>query len=155
MLKVGDVAPAINATTHTGEAFSLSALRGLCTVVYFFPKAFTPGCTAEAKTFRDNYIELQMVGANVVGISRDNLKTQCEFAQSTHVPFPMIADDSGEICRAYDVLYPIIGLAQRITYIVSPGQVIEAVFRHHLDAKAHRNDVLRFVNVKYQSLIPR
>jgi len=155
MLKVGDVAPAINVTTHAGERFVLSELRGLCTVVYFFPKAFTPGCTAEAKTFRDNYIELQMVGANVVGISRDNMKTQCSFAASTKVPFPMIADEDGTICRAYDVLYPLIGLAQRITYVVNTEQIIEAAFRHHLDAKAHRNDVLRFVNTKFQGLLPR
>jgi peroxiredoxin len=155
MLKVGDVAPAINATTTSRERFVLSEMRGLCTVVYFFPKAFTPGCTAEAKTFRDNYIELQLAGANVVGISRDSLSTQCEFADAMKVPFPMIADADGAICRAYDVLYPLIGLAQRITYVINTAQIIEAAFRHHLDAKAHRDDVLRFVNTKFQALVPR
>jgi thioredoxin-dependent peroxiredoxin len=155
MLKVGDVAPAIDAVTHMGDRLVLSQLRGLCTIIYFFPKAFTPDCTREAKTFRDNYVELQMVGANLIGISTDKVATQCDFARSTQVPFPMIADPSGAICRAYDVLYPIIGLAQRITYVVNGAQRIEAAFRHQFDAKAHRDDVLRFVNTKFQSLRPR
>lgn len=155
MLKVGDTAPAIDAMTNTGQRFVLSAQRGLCTIIYFFPKAFTPGCTTETKAFRDNYVELELVGAKLVGISTDSLATQCDFAKSTKAPFPLIGDDDSSISRAYDVLWPIIGVPQRVTYVVSKAQVIEAVFRHEIDIKAHRDDVLRFINTKVQNARPK
>ena len=152
MLKVGDVAPAIDAMTNTGKRFVLKEQRGLCSVVYFFPKAFTPGCTTETKTFRDNYVELEIAGVKLVGISTDTHETQCKFAESTRAPFPLIADTDGAISRAYDVLWPILNVPQRVTFVINNEQVIEAVFRHEVDVKAHRDDVLRFVNEKFQSL---
>lgn len=152
MLRVGDTAPNIDAVTSLGTRFVLTEQQGLCTVVYFFPKAFTPGCTKEAKYFRDNQIELELAGASVVGISTDDSATQCRFAASVQARFPMIADSDHAISRAFDVLWPLIGIAHRVTYIVSPARVIEAVFRHELDAEAHRNDVLFFVNKKFREL---
>jgi peroxiredoxin len=149
MLKVGDRAPAIDAMTSSGTRFVLAAQSGLCSVIYFFPKAFTPGCTVETKTFRDNHVELEIAGATVVGISTDDLATQCEFARSIKTPFPMIGDNDSSISRAYQVLWPIIGVAKRVTYVINNDQVIEAVFRHELDVKSHRDDVLRFVNTKF------
>lgn len=154
MLKVGDIAPAIDAETSQGTRFVLAQQRGLCTVIYFFPKAFTPGCTAETKRFRDNYIELEMAGVNLVGVSTDDLKTQCDFASSTKAPFPIIGDTDGAISKAYDVLWPLLGVAQRVTYVVAPGGVIEAAFRHEINVKAHRDDVIRFVNDKFQRQRP-
>jgi thioredoxin-dependent peroxiredoxin len=155
MLNVGDTAPEIDATTNRGERFVLSEQCGICTIVYFFPKAFTPGCTVETKTFRDNYVELDLAGASLVGVSTDSLETQCDFARSTGAPFPLIGDTEGAICSAYDVLWPVLKLPQRVTYIIGVGMKIEAVFRHEVDVKAHRDDVLRFVNAKFQSLVPR
>jgi peroxiredoxin len=152
MLKVGDRAPAIDAMTSSGTRFVLAAQDGLCTVVYFFPKAFTPGCTVETKSFRDNHVELEIAGATVVGISTDDLATQCNFARSIKTPFPMIGDKDSSISRAYDVLWPIIGVAKRVTYVINVDQQIEAVFRHELDVKSHRDDVLRFVNTKFLGL---
>ncbi len=149
MLKVGDRAPAIDAMTSSGTRFVLAAQSGLCTVVYFFPKAFTPGCTVETKAFRDNHVELEIAGATVVGVSTDDLATQCDFARSIKTPFPMIGDKDSAISRAYQVLWPLIGVAKRVTYVISPEQQIEAVFRHELDAIKHRDDVLRFVNTKF------
>ncbi|MFO0761512.1 MAG: peroxiredoxin [Byssovorax sp.] len=154
MLKVGDTAPEIDAETSKGTRFVLSKQRGLCTILYFFPKAFTPGCTAETKRFRDNFIELEIAGANLVGVSTDDLKTQCDFASSTSAPFPMIGDADGAIGRAYDVLWPVLGVAQRVTYVVGPNRLIEAVFHHELNVKAHRDDVLRFVDEKFRSQRP-
>ena len=149
MLKVGDRAPAIDAMTSSGTRFVLAEQSGLCTVVYFFPKAFTPGCTVETKTFRDNHVELELAGVTVVGISTDDLATQCNFARSINTPFPMIGDNDSSISRAYQVLWPLIGVAKRVTYVINNEQVIEAVFRHEIDVKSHRDDVLRFVNTKF------
>ncbi len=146
MLAVGSVAPDIDADSSEGR-FCLSARPpGLCTVVYFFPKAFTPGCTRETMTFRDNYGELAMAGASIVGVSTDDVETQCKFANSVDAQFPVVGDPGGSIARAYDVRWPLVGLAKRVTYILSPARVVLAVFRHELDIGKHRDDVLAFVD---------
>ena len=164
MLKVGDTAPPFDAEGSDGKRFVLYDQPGLCTVIYFFPKAFTPGCTAETKRFRWNYAELALAGAGVVGISTDDGNTQCDFAKSLKVPFPIVGDADKSICRAYDVLWPLIGVAHRVTYVVAPPagdapgapprRVVEAVFHHEINITAHRDDVLRFVNAKFQAARP-
>ncbi len=165
MLKVGDTAPPIDAVGSDGKRFVLYAQEdSLCTVIYFFPKAFTPGCTAETKEFRKHYTELTLAGATLIGVSTDDLDTQCRFAGSLAAPFPMLGDNDRAICRAYDVLWPIIGFAHRVTYVVGapakgaanggPRCTVEAVFKHELDIGAHRDDVLRFVDAKFRARRP-
>lgn len=151
MLKAGDPAPEIAAVTTGGERFVLSEQRGLCTVAYFFPKAFTPGCTKETKSFSHHHNELALAGATVVGISTDDDETQCRFAASTGVPFPLIADRDRSITRAYDVLWPIIGVAQRVTYVIASNRLVLAAFRHELAIEQHTRDVLRFVDRIYRA----
>jgi thioredoxin-dependent peroxiredoxin len=168
MLKVGDAAPPIDAVGSDGKRFVLYAqTESLCTVIYFFPKAFTPGCTAETKEFRKHYTELMLAGATLIGVSTDHLDTQCRFATSLAAPFPMLGDHDRAICRAYDVLWPVIGVAHRVTYVVAsppdapvdaaaagPRWTVEAAFKHELDIGAHRDEVLRFVNAKFQARRP-
>jgi peroxiredoxin Q/BCP len=163
MLKVGDTAPQIDAVGSDGKRFVLYAQESLCTVIYFFPKAFTPGCTVETKEFRKHYVELEIAGATVVGVSTDDHDTQCRFASSLETPFPIVGDHDQGICRAYDVLWPLLGLAHRVTYVVGRSPItdgaparwsIEAVYHHEIVVKAHRDDVLRFVNAKFQSRRP-
>jgi peroxiredoxin len=152
LLEPGDVAPEIDAKASDGSRFVLSNQADrLCTVVYFFPKAFTPGCTQETKRFRDNYAELVLAGAAIVGISTDDHQTQCTFASSLHAPFPMIGDDDGSISGAYGVLWPVIGLARRVTFIVNPLRTIEAVFRHEVQIAKHRDDVIEHVDRLYRA----
>jgi len=145
-LRPGQRAPEIDAVSTQGERWVLSQQRGLCTVIYFFPKAFTPGCTAETKMFRDNYVELMLAGANLVGVSTDDERTQCDFASSTRAPFPILPDAGRKICKDYDVLWPVLGVARRYTFVVGPGLVIDSVFHHELQVGRHRDDVLRRVN---------
>lgn len=154
MLNVGDTAPDINSVGSDGKPFVLSQQDGLCTVIYFFPKAFTPGCTAETKRFRDNYPEIALAGASIVGISTDDSDTQCKFAESLRAPFPMIGDRSKAISQAYGVLWPLVGLTRRVTFVVGPDMKIEAVFHHELNIEAHRDDVLRFVNERFLATRP-
>lgn len=154
VLSVGDSAPELDLQNQDGETRSLSQLRGTAVIVYFFPKAFTPGCTVETKSFRDSYVELEIAGASIVGVSTDDPATQCDFARSLKAPFPMIGDKDSAISRAYDVLWPLLGVAKRVTYVISAEQRIEAVFHHELDMKGHRDDVLRFVNTKFTGLRP-
>ncbi len=146
MLAVGDVAPEIDAHTTRGARFVLSSQPGLCTVVYFFPKAFTPGCTRETRAFSDNYNELFLAGASIVGVSTDDGKTQCEFAESMGTPFPLVGDDEKKVSRAYGVLWPLLPLAKRVTFVVGKDRKIKAVFRAEFDIEAHKAGVLRFVH---------
>ena len=151
MLKAGDRAPEIDAETTNGDRFVLSKSTKHCTVVYFFPKAFTPGCTKETKLFTDNHQELSLGGADIIGISTDDNKTQCEFATSMAAPFPLIADADKSISRAFGVLWPVLGVPHRVTFIVDPSMHILAVFQHELDIEKHRNDVLLFVDELFRA----
>jgi peroxiredoxin len=151
MLAVGDKAPDINAVATTGAQVVLSALKKPFAVVYFFPKAFTSDCTREAELFRDNYAELRLVGAEVIGISTDDLETQCKFADELKVPFPMLADADKSISAAYDVLWPVVGIAHRVTFVIDRvSMTILAIFKHDLSAIKHRDDVLVFLDDLYQ-----
>ncbi|WP_437792937.1 peroxiredoxin [Sorangium sp. So ce693] len=154
MLKVGERAPEIDTLAIDGQRFVLSAQGGLCTVVYFFPKAFTPDCTVEAQLFRDNHAEIALAGASIVGVSTDDHTTQCRFAEAQQVPYPMIADRDRSVCRAYGVLWPLIGLARRITYVITPALEIAAVFHHEFQARKHRDDVLSFIDKRFRAARP-
>lgn len=146
MLKVGDRAPEIDAIATTGERFLLSDPSARCTVVYFFPKAFTPGCTAEAKLFGKDHIELMLAGARVVGISTDDHTTQCKFAADVRAPFPMIADTDAKISNAFGVLWPLVKVAHRATFVIDPDRRIVAALRDDLSVVKHRDQALRAVD---------
>jgi len=154
MLKVGERAPEIDALASDGSRFVLSAQQGLCTVLYFFPKAFTPTCTAQTHVFRENYAELALAGAAIVGISTDDMPTQCKFSGEVRTPFPLVPDPDKTICRAYDVLRPILRVARRITYVIGPDLKVAAVFQHEFMVRRHRDDVLAFVDMIYRASRP-
>lgn len=141
MLKPGDVAPDFTATTTDGRTLRLADLRGKKVVLYFFPKAFTTGCTIETRRFRDAYPELTGLGAEVIGVSADEAERQCEFAQKEQVKFPMIGDASRQIGKSYDTLWPLLSLNQRVTYIIDEQGRIEAAMHHELMIGKHLDAV--------------
>jgi thioredoxin-dependent peroxiredoxin len=152
VLRPGDIAPDIDAITNDGSRFRLAEQASrLCTVVYFFPKAFTPGCTKETKRFRDNFAEISIAGATIVGVSTDDQDTQCRFAESLRAPFPMIADFDKKISSSYGVLWPVIGRPRRVTFIVNPLRTIDAVFEHEVQIVKHRDDVLLHVDRMFRA----
>jgi peroxiredoxin len=145
MINLGAPAPDFTATTTLGTSFCLADQRGRIVVLYFFPKAFTPGCTAETAQFRDAYPELKAMGVEVVGISADDDKVQCEFAVSMKATFPMIGDSDRKIIDAYDAAWPIFRLAQRVTYIVDEEGILRHCFHHELRISHHKKEVLAAV----------
>ncbi len=142
MIKLGQPAPDFTAQTTLGTPFRLSALRGQKVVLYFFPKAFTPGCTREAAQFRDAHEELKALGAEVIGISTDDHKTQCNFAGSVKATFPMIGDGDGKIAEAFDVFWPFFKLARRVTFLIDEQGIVRGVYQHELRIGQHTDDVL-------------
>jgi peroxiredoxin Q/BCP len=103
MLNVGDKAPDIRVHTDTDEDFRLSELKGKRVVLYFYPKADTPGCTVEACEFRDGIKAIARKGAAVIGISPDKPAAQARFKQKYDLPFTLLADEERTAAQAYGV----------------------------------------------------
>jgi peroxiredoxin Q/BCP len=125
-----------------GRPVRLEEYRGKYLVLYFYPKSFTPGCTYETMLFRDHHEQLQALGAEVLGISRDSVDTQCEFAAKHEVRFPMISDPEGQICKAYAVDRRILPIAKRVTFLIDREGYVIGRFSHELRISAHVGDVL-------------
>lgn len=100
-LTPGDHAPDLDLTDSHGDRITLDDLRGRRTVVYFYPKAFTPGCTTEACDFRDSESALADHGYRVLGISADAPDTLADFAQTYALPFPLLSDPGSRTARAW------------------------------------------------------
>ncbi len=124
-LAVGAPAPDLTATNQDGQPVKFADVyaKGL-TLVYFYPKADTPGCTAQACSIRDSYAGLTGNGLQVLGVSRDNAANQKKFQEKYHLPFTLIADEDGSVAKAFGVdLIPVVGLAQRQSFIVKDGKI--------------------------------
>jgi peroxiredoxin len=152
MLKIGDSAPDFTAQATNGDTVSLRALRGRPVVIYFFPKAFTMGCTVETRQFRDNYNELRALGAELIGISADKFDAQCRFAHDNSLPFPLVGDEHKHICEAFGVLWPLIKIPQRTTFVIDEQGVIQAVFHHEVQISRHLDDVRKFLERRRAAL---
>jgi len=127
MLKVGDRAPDFEAPTTSGGTLRFSDLRGKRVVVFFFPKAFTTGCSIETARFHAVYPEIQDLGAEVIGVSTDDHETQCSFASAQGASFPMIGDADKTICKAFGVLVPVLGFSRRISFVIDEQGMIRDV----------------------------
>ena len=121
---------------------TLADYVGKYLVLYFYPKSFTPGCTQETILFRDHYAELQGLGADVLGVSRDTEEVQCRFADSYEVRFPIVADPKAEICRAYAVDRRLWPVAKRVTFLIDPEGYVIGRFNHEFRIAVHLDDVL-------------
>ena len=100
-LRSGEEAPTFKAADHTGAKVALSDFAGSKLIMYFYPKAFTPGCTTEACDFRDNHKALAKAGYSIVGISPDDPDKLQEFIAEHKLPFPLLSDPDHEISKAY------------------------------------------------------
>ncbi len=105
-LKVGDKAPDFKVNDEDGNSISSKDYKGKKWVVFFYPKANTPGCTAEACNLRDNYKELQKEGYELLGVSADSEKRQKNFRRKYNFPFPLLADENKEVINAFGVWGP-------------------------------------------------
>ena len=147
MLKVGDPAPDIQLHTDTGEDFRLSEMKGKRVVLYFYPKADTPGCTVEACEFRDDIKAFDKKGTAVIGVSPDKPSAQAKFKEKYDLPFTLLADQDKAAAEAYGVykeknLYgkKTMGI-ERTTFIIGPDGKIEKIY-NKVKAKGHAAQVL-------------
>jgi len=105
-LKVGDKVPGFVSKDQDGNTINLSAYSGKKLIVFFYPKASTPGCTAEACNLRDNYKELQSQGFELLGVSADSEKRQTNFRNKYKFPFPLLADEDHTVINTFGVWGP-------------------------------------------------
>jgi len=143
MLRPGTPAPDFTATLDDGSTFRLADERGKRHVVlYFYPKDFTPGCTAQACSFRDNYDAIRARGAVVIGVSADDTASHARFRERHALPFPLIADPERRLHELYDVKGWLPFLPPRVTYVIDREGIIRAALRHDLRVSAHVPEVL-------------
>lgn len=102
----GDKVPAFSTKDQDGNTVSLSDYKGKKLIVFFYPRANTPGCTAEACNLRDNYAELQAQGYELLGVSADSEKKQANFKEKFNFPFPLLADEDHTVINAFGVWGP-------------------------------------------------
>jgi peroxiredoxin Q/BCP len=128
--QVGAAAPTFRLQDQNGHWRSPAAYHGHWLVLYFYPKDFTPGCTTEVCTFRDDIAKLRTAGADVVGVSLDDVKSHADFATKYHVPFPLLSDARHTAATAYGVLTSYKGqhYAKRTTFLIDPQGRIAKVY---------------------------
>ncbi|HSG04978.1 MAG TPA: peroxiredoxin, partial [Nitrospiria bacterium] len=103
-VKEGDSAPDFTLPDQGGNPVTLSGQRGKWVVLYFYPKDDTPGCTKEACSFRDNILALQQLNTVVLGVSVDSVASHKKFSEKYELNFPILADETHEVCKRYGVL---------------------------------------------------
>jgi peroxiredoxin Q/BCP len=133
MLEVGEVAPDFAVGSET--LYGLLA-KGPA-IVYFFPRAFTPGCTRESIAFGEAFDRLSTKGCTVVGVSTDDQAKSDAFRKSLSLPFALVGDADGTIARAYRVRWPILGFAQRVTYVIGPDRRVTQARHQERRAEQH------------------
>ena len=104
MIEIGDKLPAFKLPANGGATLSSKDFAGKPLVLYFYPKDSTPGCTIEAQDFRDRVKQFQKIGAAVVGVSRDSVKSHDNFCAKQGLTFPLLADEDEELCNAFGVM---------------------------------------------------
>lgn len=147
-LKKGDKAPEFSGKDQDGNNHTLSDYKGKKLVVFFYPKANTPGCTAEACDLRDNYERFQAANYALLGVSADSAKAQGKFRDKFSFPFPLIADEDKEVINAFGVWGPKKFMGKeydgihRTTFIINEEGIIDDVITD-VKTKAHAAQILK------------
>lgn len=147
-LQKGDQAPDFSGFDQDGKFHQLEDYKGKKLVVFFYPRADTPGCTAEACDLRDNYERFQANNYALLGVSADSQKKQAKFKEKFHFPFPLLADEDKEVINAFGVWGPKKFLGRlfdginRTTFIIDENGIIEEVISD-VKTKKHASQILK------------
>ncbi|MBO0323350.1 thioredoxin-dependent thiol peroxidase [Muricauda sp. CAU 1633] len=147
MLKIGDKVPEFSAKDQDGNTINLSDYKGKKLVVFFYPRANTPGCTLEACNLRDNYKALQDAGYEILGVSADSQKKQFNFKKKFNFPFPLLADEDHTVLQIFGVWGPKQFMGRkfdgihRTTFVINGDGVVERVIEK-VKTKDHAAQIL-------------
>jgi peroxiredoxin Q/BCP len=146
-LKIGDKAPNFISKDENGNTVKLENYKGKKLVVFFYPKASTPGCTAEACDLRDNYQSFLAKGYDVLGVSADSAKRQQNFSAKNQLPYPLLADEDKTVINAFGVWGPKKFMGReydgihRTTFVIDENGIIEEVISK-VKTKEHAKQIL-------------
>ena len=135
MPELGKKVPKLQGVTGDGSTLKLDSLKGQWVVLYFYPKDSTPGCTNEAKDFRDLYPKFKKRHAEILGVSRDSVKSHANFASKQELPFPLVSDSDETWCKAFDVIHEKVLYGKRhmgvvrSTFLIDPDGKLAAEWR--------------------------
>ena len=147
-LKMGDKAPLFEALDNAGNTIKLTDYEGKKLVLFFYPKASTPGCTAEACDLRDNYQYFLAKGYDVLGVSADSAKRQQNFINKNGLPFPLLADEDKIVINSFGVWGPKKFMGRefdgihRVTFVINEKGIIEDVISK-VKTKEHASQILK------------
>lgn len=142
-LSIGKKAPDFSLPSTSGQKVNLyEDYKGKSIILYFYPKDFTPGCTAEACEFRDQFAAFRDVDVPVFGISRDSIKTHLRFQKEHRLPFELLSDLDGKVCKSYDALIPLIKMPKRVTYLLNEKHEVIEVFSDMFESRGHIKSML-------------
>ena len=148
MLKIGDRMPAFEVVDQDGKMVKSEDLVGKKTIIYFYPKDNTSGCTAEACSLRDNYQALQAKGYNVVGVSKDSVASHKKFAEKYELPFTLLADTSTQLLQTFGAwgekkMYgkTVMGTIRK-TFIFDENGILTEIIEK-VDTKNHADQILK------------
>src|SRR5450755_861788 len=149
-MEVNDKSPDFSTTDENGKEVALKDFRGKTVVLYFYPKADTPGCTKEACGFRDSYAAIKKTGVILLGISKDTAASQKKFQEKFSLPFPLLADPDKKIANLFGVVKEknmygkkVQGIA-RTTFVIGPDGKIKHIF-NNVKAEGHADEVLEYL----------
>lgn len=146
-LQVGDAAPNFSALDQDGNLHTLKDYKGKKLIVFFYPKASTPGCTTEACNLSDNYSELQSKGYEILGVSADSAKRQSNFKNKYEFPFPLLADEDKAVIEAFGIWGPKKFMGKeydgihRSTFVIDEKGILEQVITK-VKTKEHAAQIL-------------
>jgi peroxiredoxin Q/BCP len=141
---VGERAPDFTLPAQSGGTVRLGDRVGKKAIVlYFYPKDHTPGCTVEARAFRDRHDTFVAAGAEVIGVSGDSIKSHRRFADKLRLPFALLSDEGGAVRRLYGVEKTLGLIPGRVTYVIDRDGVVRHVFSSQLDATRHVQEALQ------------
>ncbi|MEM6522285.1 MAG: peroxiredoxin [Bacteroidota bacterium] len=135
-LKAGESAPLFSIPSTDGTQFNLNDIQEPL-ILFFYPKDFTPGCTKEACSFRDNFDFFKRLDIQVYGISTDTISKHMKFKEAHALPFELLSDQTGRVCKLYKAHVPILNMAKRITYLIDANKKIAANYSDLLGAENH------------------
>jgi len=142
MLQKGALAPSFEAVDCRGQLLRLEDFRGKKVVLFFFPKAFTAACTLEVRNFRDNYERITALNAELIGVSVDRTERNCRFAETEQLQFRLIGDESRVVSEKFGVIWPVLKIDRRATFVINEVGVIDEVIHHEVKIYRHLEDVL-------------
>lgn len=149
-IEEGQTAPDFSLPSQTGEMVKLSDFTDKNVVVlYFYPKDFTTGCTAEACTFRDNFEDFKDLGAVVIGVSSDSVESHKKFIEKYTLPFTLLSDEGGKVREQYGAA-KFGGLPARITFVIDKKRVVRMIFESMMNAKQHIEEAKNTVKLLSQ-----